>query len=152
MCCHWCTRPGLVFCEAAIFRADSGLSGQIQDSRRRFGCRADFAGTGFYTYLARGIALSFAVFIIVEIVRDKRARREKLITLLFRCVAMLVSILSPCTFEEPRLSAIAPEHSILGAAISYPPGSNFAQFLLLHFGGALVGTVPTLNFLSAPAF
>jgi hypothetical protein len=155
---------GLVWCFWRGWRfstADSGLSlGPVPESRRRLWLAAAgfLLGLALYTYLAARLLLFlFVIFIVIEILRDKLARGEKLVdALIFGSVAVLVSIpLALYFLKNPwAFGNRAQNISILGDGdfLSTLAG-NFAQFLLLHFGGGTwLGQWPTLDFLTAAGF
>ena len=154
---------GLVLCFWRGWRfstPDAGLyPGQIKASRRLWLAAAGFLlGLTLYIFLAaRLLPFLFAIFIAVEIVRDKAARREKLVeALIFGCVTLAVSTpLIVYFLQNPGALSIRTQNiSILDDGNwLYSLAENLVQLLLLHFGGGIwLGQWPTVNFLSAVGF
>ncbi len=155
---------GLIWCFWRGWRfsaPDSGLFlGRIPEGRRRLWLAAAglLLGLALYTYLAaRLLPLLFVVFIAIEILRDRPARREKLVdALVFGSAAVLASIpLALYFLNNPgAFGNRAQNISILGGSDSLSNlAGNLVQLALLHFGsGMWLGQWPSLDFLSAVGF
>ena len=115
-------------------------------------------GISFYTYLAaRLLPVVFAVFVIVELIRNRSNRKVRLGGLLvFGAVAGTVSIPLILYFiRNPQaMASRAQAISILNDGAFLPAlAGNARQVLFLHFGGGWwLGHWPTLNALSGVGF
>ena len=115
-------------------------------------------GISFYTYLAaRLLPVVFAVFVIVELTRNRSNRKVRLGGLLvFGTVAGTVSIPLILYFiRNPQaMASRAQAISILNDGAFLPAlAGNARQVLFLHFGGGWwLGHWPTLNVLSGVGF
>jgi hypothetical protein len=151
----WCFWRGWRFSTA-----DAGFFPErIPGSRRLWLAAAGFLlGLSLYTYMAaRLLPFLFVVFIAIEILRDKPARREKLVdALVFSSAALVVSIpLGLYFLKNPEAFGNRAQNiSILGGGdfLSTLTG-NLVQLVLLHLGGGMwLGQWPTLDFLVAAGF